>query len=312
MSLYVTAIIAGLTIGSIYAIVGIGFTVIFSATRVFNLAQGDLLMVSVMMSYYLLMVLKWPMILGALGAIATAVAVAVFEERTVVRKFLSRPGSAQFGWFIATLGFSLVAETLVLRMFGNHAVTPIASPFDRVVQGAVAKARLPRSFTIASDIVIEYRRVFVIAVFVATVVLLEFFFQRSWLGQAMRATSEDRDAASLLGINPANMSQGAFALAGLVAGVAGVVIAPIVFSNPTIGLAFTLKGFLALAIGGFGSIRGAIVGGLGLGVAEQLWDLKYPGHIGSNYEILVGLIVVLTVLLLRPQGLFKNPNARTV
>jgi branched-chain amino acid transport system permease protein len=312
MSLYVTAIIAGLTIGSIYAIVGIGYTVIFSATRVFNLAQGDLLMVSVMMSYFLLMVLKWPMVLAAIGATLTAVGVALIEERTVVRKFLSRPGNAQFGWFIATLGFSLVVQTLVFRMFGNHAITPIASPFDKVVEGAVATARLPRSFTIASDIVIEYRRVFVIAVFALTIIALEFFFQRSWLGQAMRATSEDRDAASLLGINPASMSRGAFALAGLVAGVAGVVIAPITFSNPAIGLIFTLKGFLALAIGGFGSVRGAIVGGLGLGVAEQLWNLKYPGHIGSNYEILVGLILVLTVLLVRPQGLFKNPHARTV
>ena len=94
--------------------------------------------------------------------------------------------------------------------------------------------------------------------------------------------------------------------------VAGVVIAPITSSDPKIGLIFTLKGFLALAIGGFGSIRGAIVGGIGLGICEQLWDLKYPGHVGSNYEILVGLILVLTVLLLRPQGLFSNRNARTV
>jgi branched-chain amino acid transport system permease protein len=104
------------------------------------------------------------------------------------------------------------------------------------------------------------------------------------------------------------MSRTAFIMAGLVAAIAGFVIAPITFSDPNIGLSFTLKGFLALAIGGFGSIRGAVVGGLTLGVCEQLFD----AYVSSNYEILVGLILVLLVLTIRPEGLFRSTVARTV
>jgi branched-chain amino acid transport system permease protein len=94
----------------------------------------------------------------------------------------------------------------------------------------------------------------------------------------------------------------------VLAGVAGFVIAPITFSDPTIGLNFTLKGFLALAIGGFGSIRGAIAGGLLLGVAEQMWDL----YGNAKYEIMVALVLVLGVLLIRSEGLFRSRAARTV
>jgi branched-chain amino acid transport system permease protein len=104
------------------------------------------------------------------------------------------------------------------------------------------------------------------------------------------------------------MSRTAFIMAGLLAAIAGFVIAPITFSDPNIGLNFTLKGFLALAIGGFGSIRGAVVGGITLGVCEQLFD----AYVSSNYEILVGLILVLLVLTIRPEGLFRSTVARTV
>jgi branched-chain amino acid transport system permease protein len=134
------------------------------------------------------------------------------------------------------------------------------------------------------------------------------FYSRTWTGQAMRSAAEDREAASLIGINPETMSRRAFFMSGLLAGLAGYVIAPITFSNPSVGLGFTLKGFLALAIGGFGSIRGAVVGGLALGLCEQLFDV----YGSSNYEIVVGAVLVLLVLTFRPEGLFKTTAARSV
>jgi branched-chain amino acid transport system permease protein len=214
----------------------------------------------------------------------------------VVRPFLKKSGAAVFGWFIATLGFSAVIEGIVFVWFGHHPIEAIPSPF-------------PLSGFRFGTVVLGYRQIFVFGAFVAVVIFLELFYNRTWMGQAMRGTAEDREAASLRGINPITISRTAFLMAGVIAGVAGFCIAPITLSDPMVGISFTLKGFLALAIGGFGSIRGAVVGGLLLGVAEQLND----AYINPNYEVLVGLILVLLVLTVRPQGLFKSATPlRTV
>jgi branched-subunit amino acid ABC-type transport system permease component len=294
MTLFFSALTAGLAVGSIYGLVGIGYTVVFSATRIFNLAQGDLVMVAVMTSYYLIELKHVPQIVACILVILFVAAISVAEERVIVRPFLKR-GSNVFGWFIATLGFAAIMETVVTIQFGNRPISKISSPFPE------------KGFHIGS-LIVDYRNMFVFLVFLAVIVALEVFLRRTWTGQAMRATSEDREAVSLLGINPAAMSQRAFLLAGVLAGIAGFVIAPLTFSDPTIGLNFTLKGFLALAIGGFGSIKGAIAGGLTLGVAEQMWDL----YGNAKYEVMVALVLVLGVLLVRSEGLFRSRAARTV
>lgn len=294
MDLFLSAVFAGIAIGSVYGLVGIGYTVVFNATSIFNLAQGDLVMVGVMSSYFGLDVLKLPQVVVALGVILWVGLLAVLEERLVVRRFLVR-GSNSFGWFIATLGLSAVIEAVVVILFGNHPIVAIPSP-------------LPNKGVSLGKIVISYTDIFVFVIFLAVILFLEVFYKRSWMGQAMRATAQDRDGARLLGINPATMSRTAFLLAGMIAGIAGYAIAPLTFSDPTIGLTYTLKGFLALAIGGFGSIRGAVVGGIMLGVGEQLFDL----YVNSNYEILTGLILVLVVLTIRPEGLFRSTAARAV
>lgn len=278
-----------------YAIVGVGYTVIFSATRVFNLAQGDLLMVGVMSSYFALNVLGWPQIAALILVPLFVAVIAMIEERVVVRVFLEKEGNAVFGWFIATLGFSLIVQTVVNVSFGRHPIVGIPGLFSL------------DSFDVGG-VLLGYRQLFVIISFSVIIGLLGLFYKRTWMGQAMLAPAEDRAAASLLGVNPATMSRTAFAMAGLIAGFAGYVIAPIVQSDPNIGLALTLKGFLALAIGGFGSIRGAIVGGLLLGVGEELWTYWW----GSTYNPLTGVVIVLVVLSFRPLGLFKSSAARTV
>ena len=295
MTLFFDALIAGLVIGSIYGLVGIGYTVVFNATRVFNLAQGDLVMVGVMSSYFILDVLKWPQFADVLLVLAFVAVIAMFEERAVVRFFLKKTGAASFGWFIATLGFSAAVEAIVLVAFGNHPIVKIGSPFPL------------RGFHVGGAI-IGYRQLLVVATFVAVIAFLELFYTRTWTGQAMRGTAEDREAASLIGINPVMMSRIAFLMGGLVAGIAGDAIVPITFSDPSVGLNFTLKGFLALAIGGFGSIRGAVAGGLALGVAEQMFDL----YIDPRFEIITGLLLILIVLSIRPEGLFRSSAARTV
>lgn len=296
MAVFVASVLAGLAIGSIYGLIGIGFTVIYNATRVFNLAQGDLVLVGVMMSFVMLDVAHQSEIVAFITVMATVMAVAAIEERFVVRPFLKKTGAGAFGWFIATLGFSALVEGVVNWRFGQHPIVSIPSPFS--LNGVHF-----------GSVVLGYRQIFVIIVFLVVIAVLEVFYSRTWMGQAMRGTAEDREAASIRGINPIAMSRSAFLMAGAIAGIAGFVIAPITLSDPTVGLKYTLEGFLALAIGGFGSIRGAVVGGLLLGVCEQL----FGAYISENYVIMTGLILVLLVLTVRPQGLFKSSTPlRTV
>jgi branched-subunit amino acid ABC-type transport system permease component len=146
------------------------------------------------------------------------------------------------------------------------------------------------------------------AVLIVVTVMLEVFYRRTWLGMAMRATAEDRDIAHLRGIRPARISQYAFGIAGVVSALAGFVLGPIVLADVSVGLVYGLKGFIALAIGGFGSFRGALIGAWLLGITEQVFDLYFD----PRYEILAALILVLLVLSVRPAGLFGNTAARQV
>jgi branched-chain amino acid transport system permease protein len=286
---------AGLAIGSIYGLVGVGYTIIFNATRVFNLAQGDLVMVGVMTSYFLIVVLGTPTWAAFPVVVVFVAAVAAIEERVIVRPFLVKAGSASFGWFIATLGFSAAVESVVTASFGNHPIVGIPSP-------------LPLDGVRIGSVILGYRQLLVVGTFILLIVVLYLFYGRTWTGRAMRATAEDREAASLRGVNPASMSRLSFIMAGVVAGVAGYVIAPIVFSDPTVGINFTLKGFVALAIGGFGSLRGAVIGGLLLGVSEQMFD----AYVSAKFEIVVGLLLLLVILNFRTEGLFPTTSARSV
>ncbi len=294
MTLFLDALAAGVAIGSLYALIGVGYTVVYNATRVFNLAQGDLVMVGVMLSYLALHVLHLAEILALLLCIVGVMVLSVFEERVVVRPFLGRGGSG-IGWFIATLAFSLVIETVVGDLYGNRAPEAVHS-------------FLPQRALHFGSVTISPRLVFVVVVLIVVVAALELLYRRTWTGRAMRAAAEDREVAALRGVDPNRVSVTAFALGGLVAGLGGFAIAPIVFSNVGVGLTYSLDGFLALAIGGFGSIRGAVAGGVALGVAGQLWDL----YVDPRYELVAGMAVLMIVLAARPVGMFGMRAARQV
>jgi branched-chain amino acid transport system permease protein len=292
--LFANAVLAGIAVGSVYGLLAIGYTVIFSATGVFNLAQGDLIMCAVMLSYVMLDLAHVPQIVAFIVVIVGLPVLALIEERTVVRPFLSR-GKYNIGWFISTLAFSLIVETVVTIWYGNNPPAAIPSP-------------LPSTAVRVGGLSLTWQQLLCVFALVVVTIVLDLFYRRSWLGTAMRATAEARDIASLRGISPNRMSALAFAISGLLAGIAGFVIAPILFADPTIGLTYSVKGFIALAIGGFGSMRGAIVGGLALGIGEQLFDL----YISPQFEIVAGLILLAATLTFFPRGMFGGRGVRTV
>jgi branched-chain amino acid transport system permease protein len=294
VTLLANAVLTGLAVGAVYGLVAVAYSVIYTATRVFNLAQGDLVMVGVLLSYYCLDVQHWPQIVDLLIVMTGVTAVSLVEERTVVRPFLRRP-SSNIGWFITTLAFGLVIETVAVILYGNQPPLPVPSPLGSqpLRIGAIGLSQ-PLALALVA--------------LVAITVGVDYMYRRTWLGQALRATSEDREVAALRGISPVRMSRLAFLIGGLIAGVSGYVVAPIVFANVSIGLNYSVFGFVALAIGGFGSTRGALVGSLALGVAQQVFDL----YADARFEAVVPLILLLVILAIRPLGLFGDRQMRSV
>ena len=294
MTLFLTALIAGLAVGSVYGLIALSYTVVFNSTGIFNIAQGDLMMFGVLVSYFCLDRWHVPQIVTLLAIVGVVVALSLLEERVAVRPFVKRP-SVGLGWFIATLAFSLVLETVAAIIYGQNPVAPIP--------GALGNGTF-----IVAGVHVATKFVLAFGVMIVVMVALEVFYKRSWLGTAMRGVAEDREVAALRGIDALRISRLAFVIAGVVTGLAAFVVAPIVSADVTIGLTYGLKGFIALSIGGFGSLRGCVIGGLLLGVAEQMFDL----YVNSNYEILAGLILVLLVLAIRPTGLFGTRAVREV
>ena len=291
----VNAALSGLAVGSIYGLIAIGYTVIYNGTRIFNLAQGTLVMLAVMLSYFALVKQQWPQWLAFLVVVVGVLAVSLVEERLIVRPFLNRRGGEGIGWFIATLAFSAILQAVVVRLYGNNPPLPVPSP-------------LPSSPITIGWVHFSWQQLFVFVAFIVVCTVLLVFYKRSWTGQAMRATAADRDIARLRGIDVTWISRLAFVIAGLAAAIAGFAVAPIVYADPLIGLNYAIKGFIALALGGFGSMRGAIVGALTLGVAEQIYDV----YGNAQYEICVSVGILVAGLLLKPTGLFGGLKAREV
>jgi branched-chain amino acid transport system permease protein len=294
MTLFLTALFAGLAVGSVYGLIALSYTVVFNSTAIFNVAQGDLMMAGVLVSYFCLDRWHLPQIVTLLVIVGAVVALSLIEERVAVRPFVARPVTG-LGWFIATLAFSLIIETVASIIYGQNPVVPIP--------GALGNGTV-----IVAGVHVATKFILAFVVMIAILVALEVFYKRSWLGTAMRGVAEDREVAALRGIDALRISRLAFIIAGLVTALAAFVVAPIVSADVTVGLTYGLKGFIALAAGGFGSLRGCVIGGLLLGVAEQMFDL----YVSSNYEILAGLILVLVVLAVRPTGLFGRTAVRQV
>jgi branched-chain amino acid transport system permease protein len=295
MTLFWIAVVAGLGTGAVYGLIALSYNVIFNSTGIFNIAQGDLVAAGVLGSYFCLDVWHLSQGVTLLFVLALVMALSLAEERVAVRPFLSRPGTAGIGWFIATLGFSLILETAGLDIYGEKPIASIPAAFGSTVFHLGPVSVAPQFLT-----------ALVLALLAAGA--LELFYKRTWLGTAMRGVAEDRDASALRGVDVQSISRSAFLVAGLISGLTAFVVAPIVSANVTVGLSLGLKAFVALAVGGFGSLRGSIMGGLLLGVWEQMFDL----YVSSSYEVVAGLILLVLVLAVRPAGLFGVRGLREV
>jgi branched-chain amino acid transport system permease protein len=288
MGIALQLLFTGLGIGSIYALVALGFVLIFRATNVVNFAQGDFAMLGAFSMVVLCIDLDLPYWIGIL---ITLVAMLVFGALFNLAVYYPLRNRGFHPVIISTIGASILLENGVLAAYGPR---PQTLPSFFSFQG----------FSVG-PIFFDSQYLLILGVTVVMVTLQYLFFERTLLGKKMQAASQDKEMASLLGIPVALMIMLTFIYSSALGGLAGILVAPILFVSVGMGSSIALKAFAASIIGGFGEVTGAIVGGLALGVVETFG----AAYISVPYKDAFAFIVLVVFLLFRPQGLFGEKVA---
>lgn len=275
-------IVAGLTTGSIYALIALGFCVIHNATGIVNFAQGDFISLGGLVIFTLLMGLKVPLIIAFPISVIAVTMVGALLERVAIRPARSR--SIVILVFI-TIGASIFMRGVFKILWGKNQMG--LPPFS---------GETPINFAGAT---LMPQNLWIFGITLISVIGLHFFFSRTRLGKAMRATACNPRAASLMGVNVNSMVLLSFALSGALGAIAGIIIVPITTLSFDIGVMLGLKGFAAAVLGGYGNSLGAVLGGLLLGVLESVG----AGVISSTYKDVIAFGILLLVLFIKPSGL---------
>ncbi|HEV7338441.1 MAG TPA: branched-chain amino acid ABC transporter permease [Bosea sp. (in: a-proteobacteria)] len=284
-------VISGLLLGGIYALVSVGLTLIFGVSRIKNFAHGDLVMVGMYVTYALTVATGLDPYLLAPVVVLLLFGFGLFLSFALIRPIQGAPQVAQI---FATVGLGLVLQNLALMMYGaDFRSTP------SIISGKVlrfAGVALPASLLIA----------FVVAMVV--IAGLTIFLRLSLTGKAMRAIAQDRRAASLMSIDVKRIDMLTFGLGTACAGLAGALLAPVFPAFPTVGVNLVLICFVVVILGGLGSVEGALIGGLLIGLVETLSGF----FLGSAMSQIAYFLVFIAVLCLRPAGLFGQRGAETL
>ncbi len=287
----VQLVFSGLALGSMYALVALGYNITYATSRTVNFAQGQSVMVGAVVAYALYVGAGWPFVPSVLATLLALAALGVLVERVAVRPFLA---SASIAWLLATIALGVIAENVAMLAFGKDA---------RAFPSSLAQ----RAVTVLGAGVYPHE-LLVPVVGVALMVLVELAFRRSLAGRALRAVAFDHDAARLMGIDVTRTISAAYALSSVLAGVAGILLAPLLNVSATMGTTLGLKGFAVAIIGGIESARGIVVAGVLYGLVEAI----VAGYLGTGVREIVGFALVVLVLLARPWGLFGVAAPRRV
>ncbi|SDP69224.1 branched-chain amino acid ABC transporter permease [Phyllobacterium sp. OV277] len=283
-------LLSGITVGAVYALVALGFTIIYNASGVVNFAQGEFVMLGGMITVFTYAA-GLPLPLAALIAILATAAIGVALNTLAIAP---ARGAPVVSLIIITIGASILIRGATQLVFDKqlHRFPAFSGDTPIAIGGATI---LPQSLWVISG---------AFAIFL----LLWLFFTRTLIGRAVLATANNRVAAQLVGINTNFVMTLSFAMSAAIGALAGVLVTPITLTSYNIGLAFALKGFAAAMIGGMGNPKGALVGGLLLGILEAMT----AGYISSQYKDATAFIVILVVLFAMPQGLFGSKSTDRV
>jgi len=283
--------VSGITAGSIYALIALGFCLIHNATRIVNFAQGEFVMLGALTTISFVSDLGFPIWLGAILSVFIVTAVGLLLEKGPIRH---SKDASPLTLIMITVGASIAIQGSGMVIWGKdaHTLPPIGGyHYIRVLNASV----IPQTIVI-------------VAVVTVLLLLLYFFFHRTMVGKAIRAVSENSEGAALIGIPVRALVTASFGLSGAIGAIAGILVTPLTTMSYQSGLMLGLKGFAAAILGGFGSFPGAVFGGFLLGLMESFG----AGFVSSTYKDAVAFLVLLAILFCRPQGLFGKVQVRRV
>jgi branched-chain amino acid transport system permease protein len=281
-------LVAGLTYGSIYAVVAIGFNIVYSATGIINFAQGEFVMLGGMLAVSLARFVPLPLAIA--GAVAATAAVGALVEVSLLR-WLWKPTVLRM--VVITIGASILLREGALFLWGEGVRSLPYFTGDEVTSVGLLGARVsPQVFWVLGTVAL-------------IVGALEWFYRRTLLGWEMRACAANKDAAALCGVPVRRLVSLSFAMAAAIGALAGAVVSPITYTSYAVGGPLAIKGFTVAILGGLGNSGGAVAAGLALGVVESFAVSVLP----AAYKDVVTLSLLLAVLVVRPSGLFASGEA---
>lgn len=290
-------ILNGLVIGSFYALTALGLSIIFGVLRIVNFAHGELYMLGGYAYYLLLASLGLSPLLGVIGAIVVLFAIGMALELMLVRPVyqgkVDRPDEYAI---MITFALAIFLQNLALSVFGPWPQRP----------GAIIGGRLE-----IGQLIVSADRLAAAGASVVLIMVVLIGLRYTWAGKALRAVSQDRSGAEIMGVHVDRFSMYAFGVGAALAGAAGALIGPVFNVTPTMGVIPVVKAYVVIVIGGLGSIPGVIVGALLLGQVETLATVLIPDTSRAlAYKDAYGLVLLVLILLLRPQGLFGERGRR--
>lgn len=288
MTQFLTILFSSVTAGAIYGLIALGWCVTYNVSHVLNVAQGEFYMLGAMISVTLVTAFGTPPWLAATAAMVTVPAVAVLLDRVAVRPLRSRSIMTPI---LATMGVALISQDLAKHFWGT---SPLSMP--PILSGPPLR--------VAGALLLRQN----LLLFVVTVALaggLWYLLMRTSTGRAVRAVQENPSLAGLTGIAPGRVRSIAFAISGAIGAVGGILITPLVPIMYDAGLVMGIKGLIAMILGGLGNYSGAVAGGVAIGVIEGFT----AGYLSSKFKDIVVFLVIIGILLGRPQGLFQARRA---
>jgi branched-chain amino acid transport system permease protein len=289
--MFLQLFINGLAMGAIYALVALGFVLVSNAVNVVNFSQGEWVMLGAYFAVTATVSFHMPILLSYLFSIVCMIVFGWLFQRTVYHPLRDKPFITIV---IATIGISLFLKNIARIVWGPQ---PVSYP-----------SLLGENALSILDVYVMPQNLLILAVTLILVAFQGVFFNRTMIGKMMRATAQDQEASSLMGIRVSRMVSFTFMYSAALTAIAGFLVAPIYFVSADMGASLSLKAFAAAIIGGFNSVRGAILGGLLLGILETLG----AGYISSVYKDAFTFFILILILAVRPEGFFRERIADKV
>jgi len=278
----IKAAIAGILMGGIYALIAVGLNLIFGVMKILNFAHGTLMMIGMYISYWLFTHYSIDPYLSVVITIPS-----LFILGTLIQKYLINPilHAPEYNQLLLTLGVMLLFENIAIFLW---------SPDYRSINVSYSMETVS-----IGNVLISFVKIIAFGLAVALTGLLYLFLKKTKIGRAIRASSDEREGAILMGINVSRMYWLSFGIGSACAGVAGSTITPFFYIFPHVGTIFILKTFIVVVLGGLGSFGGALIGGLIVGISESLGAVIIPGSLKD----IVTFVIFVLILIFRPKGI---------